>query len=324
MIAFKLDIKVLILDMPVRWNSTYDMLALAIKQRPAINAVCVTQQLDISVKDIYLTEIDWAQIQEIASFFKMFVSTTKKMQSTSSPTLNEVIPRYHLLIKNVSDRLRDTLDSSPLRQACLIAIKKLRGYYIGAAINHSYAGVATVCDPRFKLVVFDKLLPPESLISFKALIEKQFIACCIKYKRRQRDIEVQDLELQLAAEEEVLESNNIDELGSDDDLFFTESTSVQEHEWSRYLAQPVAPQVTNIYDYWKVKQYEFPTIAKIARDFLAIPATSAPSECVFSGGSDLISKKRARLSVDSIQMLMCLRDWGAIPEDDAEEELILD
>ena len=93
------------------------------------------------------------------------------------------------MIKNVSDKLRDTPNSSLLRQACLIAIKKLRGYYIGATINHSYAGVATVCDPRFKLVVFNKLLPPESLISFKAIVEKQFITCCIKYKRRQRDIE---------------------------------------------------------------------------------------------------------------------------------------
>ena len=119
-----------------------------------------------------------------------------------------------------------------------------------------------------------------------------------------------------------IEAEDYNSLHSDDELFSAE-TSAFEHEWSRYLNQPVAPQVTNIYDYWKVKQYEFPTIARISRDFLAIPATSAPSECIFSGGNDLITKKRARLSVDSIQMLMCLRDWGVLPDDDSFEETIV-
>ena len=104
--------------------------------------------------------------------------------------------------------------------------------------------------------------------------------------------------------------------------YFSSEVLAFEHEWTRYLSQPVAPQVTNIYDYWKVKQYKFPIIARISRDFLAIPATSAPSECIFSGGSDLITKKRARLSVDSIQMLMCLRDWGVLLVNDDYEEII--
>jgi hypothetical protein len=60
-------------------------------------------------------------------------------------------------------------------------------------------------------------------------------------------------------------------------------------------------------------------IAQIARDHLAIPATSAASERVFSNGSDIITKKRNRLSPSTVRYLLCLRDWGALPEGDESE-----
>jgi hypothetical protein len=55
--------------------------------------------------------------------------------------------------------------------------------------------------------------------------------------------------------------------------------------------QPVK-QDTDVYKYWASKEYEFPIIARIARDHLAILATSAASECVFSIGGDIVTKKK--------------------------------
>ena len=51
----------------------------------------------------------------------------------------------------------------------------------------------------------------------------------------------------------------------------------------------------------------------MARDYLAIPSTSVPVERVFSGGTDLISKKRCSLSAESIQACMCLKSWWKGP-----------
>jgi hypothetical protein len=80
------------------------------------------------------------------------------------------------------------------------------------------------------------------------------------------------------------------------------------------------PRETDIYQYWKAKWYDFPIISRITKDFLAIPATSAPSECVFSIGSHVVTKKQNRLTGDSVQMIMCLKDWGIITEEDIDEE----
>ena len=77
---------------------------------------------------------------------------------------------------------------------------------------------------------------------------------------------------------------------------------------------------TNIHHYWQEKQYEFPIISKIAADFLAILATSAPSKSVFSVGSNIVTKKWNRLTGESVRMIMCLKDWGIITDDDIAED----
>jgi hypothetical protein len=48
---------------------------------------------------------------------------------------------------------------------------------------------------------------------------------------------------------------------------------------------------------------------KIAFDTLYIPATSVPSEQIFSKTGDLITKKRNRLSSKNIRVSMCLNSW---------------
>ena len=47
----------------------------------------------------------------------------------------------------------------------------------------------------------------------------------------------------------------------------------------------------------------------MARDYLAIPATSAPAERAFSGGKNLISPKRCALGEEAIRACMCLKSW---------------
>ena len=47
----------------------------------------------------------------------------------------------------------------------------------------------------------------------------------------------------------------------------------------------------------------------MARDYLAIPASSAPAERIFSSASDVVTQDRACLSADTIRAIMCLKHW---------------
>jgi hypothetical protein len=66
-----------------------------------------------------------------------------------------------------------------------------------------------------------------------------------------------------------------------------------------------------IRQYIKNREHEFPIICQIARNFAAIPATSAPSERVFSLAGNLISKTRTNISSKNVRYVLCLRIVGA-------------
>jgi hypothetical protein len=83
----------------------------------------------------------------------------------------------------------------------------------------------------------------------------------------------------------------------------------KESEITRYLAAPAADIDADVLGWWRFHAGEYPCLARIARDYLAIPATSAPAERVFSGGADLVTKKRGSLSEDSIKTCMSLKSW---------------
>ena len=61
-------------------------------------------------------------------------------------------------------------------------------------------------------------------------------------------------------------------------------------------------------EYWKHER-RFPTVARLARDHLAVQATSAASERAFSRAKRVVSDQRTQLKEETVRMLMCLQSW---------------
>ena len=59
--------------------------------------------------------------------------------------------------------------------------------------------------------------------------------------------------------------------------------------------------------WWKTNEIRFPTLAKLARVYLAIPATSAPSERVFSKAGQVIGQLRSKLSPSTASMIIFMK-----------------
>jgi len=92
--------------------------------------------------------------------------------------------------------------------------------------------------------------------------------------------------------------SNTDEIG----LFFN-STRVREHSEIDPLG------------WWKINEKRFPNVAILARDVLAIQASSVASESTFSTSGNLVSDTRSRLSDEVITAVMCLREWQRLGND---------
>ncbi|KAL0345468.1 UNVERIFIED_CONTAM: Zinc finger BED domain-containing protein DAYSLEEPER [Sesamum radiatum] len=65
----------------------------------------------------------------------------------------------------------------------------------------------------------------------------------------------------------------------------------------------------NILDWWKTNSPRLPVLAKIARDILAVPATTVASEAAFSVGGCIIDESRTCLLPDAVEALVVADDW---------------
>ncbi len=74
-----------------------------------------------------------------------------------------------------------------------------------------------------------------------------------------------------------------------------------------YFGLPLEPRNSNPFTWWtKEGKQRFPQMYHLAVKYLAIPATSVPSERVFSAAGEVISKKRNRIGDNSARMLIVL------------------
>ncbi len=61
--------------------------------------------------------------------------------------------------------------------------------------------------------------------------------------------------------------------------------------------------------FWKGKEESLPGLAKMAKMYLAIPATSTPSEGAFSKTKRILGPQRASLAPASVEILLSLKEW---------------
>ena len=65
-------------------------------------------------------------------------------------------------------------------------------------------------------------------------------------------------------------------------------------EYKRYMQEPLTNwRVNNVMEWWSDNQVKFPHVALMALKYLAIPASSAPSESILTAKTDRGTKKMA-------------------------------
>ncbi|KAJ9551028.1 hypothetical protein OSB04_015073 [Centaurea solstitialis] len=65
----------------------------------------------------------------------------------------------------------------------------------------------------------------------------------------------------------------------------------------------------NILAWWKERETQFPVLSAMARDLLTVQASTVASESAFSISGRVISDRRSRLTAESIECCICLKDF---------------
>ncbi|WOL03478.1 hypothetical protein Cni_G12198 [Canna indica] len=86
---------------------------------------------------------------------------------------------------------------------------------------------------------------------------------------------------------------------------------VVKYEIDQYLDDGCLPLTRDfdILSWWKSNGLKYPTLQRIARDFLAIPISTVASEAAFSTSGRVVSAHRSRLHPNTLEALICTQSW---------------
>ena len=282
-----------ILDVPTRWNSTAEMLDRALKLKSALVAFCsiFDSGKKASEAPLSMPPDSWNNFERLLEYLVPFRKATLRICGDIHPSLSLVVPLYNVLMDHLKAWMEKTDPQEPLHRSTVTATAKITEYY---NLTSDCYTISTVLDPRFGLEYYkrDKDTASDSFEEVFNIVNAVY------------------LRFYCPSDESI--DNFVDE--ETDDFLFTRSykNDSPKTEFQNYCTDRVrniGSKNEDVLLWWKSNAKAYPNLSRMARDYLAIPATSTSSERLFSGGKHLISITRECLSPSTIQACQCLKSW---------------
>ena len=110
------------LDVPTRWNSTYQMLTRASLLQVPYNSVCST---NTELHEFQLSDLEWTRISQVKSMLLKFWETTIELSASQShATINTAIVHYNLIMDSLED-VESSNYPAELKRAARRGLQKL-------------------------------------------------------------------------------------------------------------------------------------------------------------------------------------------------------
>ncbi|QBM88248.1 hAT family C-terminal dimerization region [Metschnikowia aff. pulcherrima] len=323
----RLGPETLVKDNETRWLSTLKMIDRFLYFRSEIKELLrmASQRArgdEFNLDAYEITDFEWDYLSVVRDILQIFMKPTLNLEASLHSTISLTLPCVYKVLLGLETLNSDDLKAkNPYLAFGLVeATKKLLEYYpirSGDIASIKNLCLATVLDPRYKLGVFKHLGFPQSAID-------EIVSYFYDVFNRYAEEFEEDLSTYSKYGSRVIESSPANSLGQSDDVqeesdsvyfLWSEIDAEDVHEIDAYLKGSRTRQCHNIMMYHKDRREFAPIIYRIARDYLAIPAMSAPSEALFSRVTDIVTKKRNRLHPSTIKMLAILKSRAVVTDE---------
>lgn len=293
----------LIQSVETRWNSTFDMLERFIQLSDKIGIIL----LQNPAAPVMLSALELQTIKEFVQLLEPFKTATMIFSGESYVTASKIIPVMHTLEKCLE------LCTPTSEEGChikYVLTQEFRSRFNGIE-NKPLIAIATILDPRFKKLHF---------------IDR--IACCHAINKithtinvaNKKNFQKEQENKRQCQENEPINKNATDFWAYHQDLVqkskeYSNSTSCNNDmpdELKYYLNQMTINVSECPLKFW---QNQSPSpLSIMANRYLTIPATSVPSERLFSRAGNILNELRNRLTGEHLQQLlflsfMSIEDW---------------
>jgi hypothetical protein len=278
-----------------RWNSTYQMLQRAQQISGALSVVLVGES---TLPPLFPGEDTWNHVDTVLQFLEPFYKITLELEGNKS--LTNAVPSYNELFDHLEDweeyidaRLSSSTSVERGQWLAAIAIcKQVLSKYYSKTDSRLYACV-TYCDPRMREWYWTE-----------AGYEDEWIA-----RAREQVREVYNTRYALHGRAISQSAGTVS--GSEDSVqrAMKKRAIFASDELSLYQQGGPAPSNFDPLTWWSMHSAEFPGLARMSLDLLAIPATTAQVERVFSQTKLILTDGRSVLDAELAGKIASLGSW---------------
>jgi hypothetical protein len=324
----------LIQDVKTRWWSTWRMLQRLIELTPTIDALIYSGQVATNALSATQKQV----LTEIEALLAPMAKAQKTLEGDKYPTISSVpfliwklrenlrartIPREHDDISAPTRYLAQKMYSDFVDKRYGDGSKVFHlDYVLGRQQRyislHKIVIVAAFLDPRFK-----NLHPfvPESdrpavfsyvLTLMRSLTDTNNTSEPLS-EQQQEQPTTNDTATTSQDSDDIF-AELITESGEQNDYITDDNAMICEAELNRYKGIKPIHHQHNPLKWWSENSAKFPLLSQLALRYLAIPATSASSERLWSRAANIITKSRTQLEGHVVSDLIMLKENGCILE----------
>ena len=317
-------------DVATRWWSTYSMVQRLLHLRANIWLVCNLPLNRLNRSLVDLTPKQWALMEDIDKILKPFMLAQELLEGEKYVTLSLVVSIIEKIRKNLKAELLNTEHSEYVTSMLKILLVAHTAEWGSGEPNTQYDEhfttgyfnrhkgyrvlhmIAAFLDPRTKLLLTFGFADRN-----KIWLETRVRALILRRKlemERQVPVPVPvPAVVPLAVDRfgDLFADMDQEPLGpvvpqlTDEDVVLKEMTNYINEPRLERLNNENMPQ--NPLQWWAEHESKYPILSSLARNVLCIPATSAPTERLFSIAGLTIADNRASLLPDNAEEIIYLR-----------------
>jgi hypothetical protein len=312
-------------DMPVRWNSTYNMFMCGLRQRDTLYVFhdqLVQKGLATSFSSDY-----WEVIQKITELLKVFKTATTLLSGVYYPTSHLVLNQIFLMSSKLSEyefcgnvyaimvapmkaKLRKYFKEMPPVISCAAALNPCLNIF---GVELLIDNICNDLDLNDEDPFFSQNTKDYFNKSFKDLFGHYFqkyssttmVSSSSASTMFASSSSSRDPMINLYNS---LRQENHKRARGDGDQRAT--SEFGRYTGTDFLAS-MGPEEFAHFDilaWWKGRESQFPILTIMARDLLTVQASTVASESAFSLSGRVLSIRRTRLTPASLEMCICLKD----------------
>lgn len=287
--AHELPENQLIQDVPSKWRTSFFMLERMVEQRKAIDELSI----ECNFREIISCD-QWEVMLSVCNALKPFEVAWREM-SNRTATLGQVIPLIHILNRKIDLLFDETVGIDNM----LKSLKEAMVSRMSSMLHDPRYTWATMLDPRYKTSLFTE----EEAECFKQdLIRKLDFDCTTSVEENSPLANGCVKPHNTDSKKDNLWSLMCDVRQKRDEKPKSSELAVLE-----YLEEDILDQSCDPLDYWNLKKFLWPDLAKVAARYVGCPPSIVPAETLFSTASVNCALNQPRPLLDNMEGLLFLK-----------------